>query len=112
MGANVTPGPRTAELNGLNPHGHVPPYTLSMTSLPPIFPVLAAGDVDVDVDVEVLVEDPPQAATNRHTAANDMSPVKRFIDTLRSRFNDRQVVTGSDPRVPHLALAEVHLANT
>jgi hypothetical protein len=80
-----------------------------MTSLPPIFPVLAAVVDDGFDVVGVVLDEDPQAATNKHTATNDMSPVKRFIDTLRSRFNDRQVVTGSNMRVP--CLARCHLAN-
>src|SRR5436305_5259091 len=85
MGANVMPGPRIDELNGLNPQVHVPPLTLSMTSFPPTLPVLAAVEVEVEVDV-VLDELPPHAANSRHAEARDTSDPKRFIDTLRSSF--------------------------
>ena len=44
--------------------------------MPPTLPVLA------DVD-EVFDELPPQAVTTRHTVANDIAHLKRFIDTLR-----------------------------
>src|SRR5437588_11131746 len=71
------PGPRTAELKGLNWQVQVDPLTLSITSLPPTLPVFAAVD-------EVLDELPPQAVANMHTAPNNMSHLKRFIDTLRS----------------------------
>jgi hypothetical protein len=74
------PGPSSAEMNGLNWQGHVPPYTLSITSLPPTLPVLAG----VEELVEELLEPPPQAATSVHTVTNEMSQLKRFIDALRS----------------------------
>src|SRR2546421_11022644 len=74
------PGPRRAELNGLNWQVHVDPLTLSITSFPPTLPLLAAADEDED---ELLDELPPQAASTMHTAANDTSQLKRFIDTLR-----------------------------
>src|SRR5947209_16285394 len=70
------PGPRSAELNGLNWQVQVDPLTLSMTSLPPTLPVLPEPD-------DVL-DDPPQAASNMQAVATEMSHVKRFIDILRS----------------------------
>src|SRR5437588_10536558 len=72
------PGPRSAELNGLNWQVQVDPLTLSITSLPPILPVLAGVDPD-----EVFDELPPHAASSMHSATTDMRQVKRFIDTLR-----------------------------
>jgi hypothetical protein len=77
----------TAELNGLNPHGHVAPYSLSTTSLPPT--------AVVDGEVVDVLELPPHAVTNKHTAANEMSHLKRRIDTLHSHFDDRQLNAGS-----------------
>jgi hypothetical protein len=70
--------------------------------LPPTLPVLAAvvvalvAVVDVaDVPADVVFDEvPPHAVTTTHTAANDTSHVKRFIDILRSLFDDRQRVTG------------------
>jgi hypothetical protein len=47
------------------------------------------------------------------TAANDMSHVKRFIDTLRSRFGKRQLITGSEfVRLVHVVNHCGHLGNT
>src|SRR5437660_11930063 len=77
------PGPRTAELNGLNWHVQVEPLTLSMTSLPPILPLLA---VLADVPVEL----PPQAVTKTQATAIGTSQLKRFMDTLRSPLDDRR----------------------
>jgi hypothetical protein len=55
-------------------------------------PVFAVVDVAPD---EVLEEPldalPPQAVATMQTATNDMSHVKRFIDTLRSRFRQTPV---------------------
>jgi len=52
---------------------------------------------------DVVVDElPPHAVTSTHTAANDMSHVKRFIDILR--FDDRQLLAGSDVGDTHLAL--------
>src|SRR5579872_6845412 len=87
MRANVMPGPRTAELNGLNWHVQVDPLSLSITSLPPTLPELAGveEEPDDDVDVEFDVElPPPQAATSTDTMANRLSHLKRFMDTLSS----------------------------
>ena len=81
-GAKVMPGPRTAELNGLNWQVQVEPLTLSMTSLPPILPVLAPVEDEPD-------ELPPQAVASRQAAASGTSQLKRFIDTLRSPLDDR-----------------------
>src|SRR5579862_2949805 len=90
--ANVIPGPRTAELNGLNWHVHVEPLSLSMTSLPPI------AVPDADDDDEELFELPPHAATSVATAARNMSHLKRFIDALRSTCwltSDRTYFSGA-----------------
>jgi hypothetical protein len=47
------------------------------------------------------------------TATNDMSHVKRFIDTLRSRFGKRQLITGSEfVRARHVHNQCGHLGNT
>src|SRR5437764_1132414 len=94
------PGPSLAATNGLNWQGHVPPYTLSMTSLPPTLPVLPAVDEDAD---ELLDEPPPQAANDAHTAIKEMSQLKRFIDALRSPrwfHHSSQDVAGSKLRAP------------
>jgi hypothetical protein len=79
MSANVEPVPRTVELNGLNWQVQVDPVTLSITTLPPTLPVLAAVD-------ELWDDFPPQAATSKHATATGISQLKRFIDTLRSPF--------------------------
>jgi len=86
MSAKVIPGPRSAELNGLNWQVHVDPLTLSITSLPPTFALLADADVVPDVaGVEVVVfELLPQELSRKHIAGNTVSHRKRFIKTLRS----------------------------
>ena len=95
------PGPRTAELNGLNWQVQVDPLTLSMTSLPPTLPAFAVADVAPDEVLDELFDElfdelPPQAVTSMQTAANDTSHLKRFIYTLRSRFGKRRLITGSE----------------
>lgn len=108
------PGPSTAELNGLNWQVQVDPLTLSMTSLPPTLPAFAVVDVAPDEVLEELLDElPPQAVASKQTAANDMSHVKRFIDTLRSRFGKRQLITGSEfVRLVHVINHCGHLGNT
>src|SRR5262249_22059550 len=101
MSANVMPGPRSAELNGLNWQVHVDPLTLSITRLPPTLPEFAApaGFPDVVAAVapdDVLDELPPQAVTSTHAAPKRMTHLNCFIDVLRSPFDDRQLATGSE----------------
>src|SRR5437660_683080 len=81
-GANVIPGPSSDELNGLNWQVQVEPLTLSITSLPPTLPELAAVD-------ELLDELPPQAVASMQARASGTSQPKRFIDTLHSPLDDR-----------------------
>ncbi len=74
----------TAGLNGLNWQVQVDPLSLSTTSLPDTVPVLTAFD-EVDALLDELDDElPPQAVAIMHSAANAMSHLKRFIDTLRS----------------------------
>jgi hypothetical protein len=82
----------------LNPQVQVDPLSLSMTTLPPILPVLATVVLVVPEVLALLVvfEVPPHAATSMATAATDMSHLKRFIETLRSPFDDRQFLAGSE----------------
>jgi hypothetical protein len=68
-----------------------------MLTLPPILPLFAV----VAVPDELLDELPPQAAT-KDAAATNMSHLKRFIDTLRSPLDDRQLIAGT----------QVYLGNT
>jgi len=75
------PGPRTAELNGLNWQVQVDPLTLSITSFPPTVTALVAEDDEVLVEDD---DDPPQAATAMQTVVNDSSQMKRFTVILRS----------------------------
>ena len=88
------PGPRTAELNGLNWQVQVEPLTLSMTSFPPTLPVFAGLD---DVPDEL----PPHAATNMPTVASEASHLKRFIDILRSPLDDRRLLRRRSPGHDH-----------
>jgi hypothetical protein len=108
------PGPSTAELNGLNWQVQVDPLTLSITSLPPTLAAFAAVDVAPDEALDELLDElPPQAVASMQTATNDMSHVKRFIDTLRSRFGKRQLITGSEfVRARHVHNQCGHLGNT
>src|SRR5579864_9500983 len=81
------PGPRTAELNGLNWQVQVDPLTLSMTSLPPTLVPLAAVEEPPElVELLELLELPPHAATATatDTPINKVSQLMRFIDILRS----------------------------
>jgi hypothetical protein len=64
-----------------------------MTTLPPVLPVLAAG-ADVVLDELGELDELPQAVATMDTVANSVTHVKRFIDTLRSQFEDRQPVAG------------------
>jgi hypothetical protein len=105
MSANVRPGPSTDELNGLNWQVQVDPLTLTITTLPPTLPVLAAVDEVPDAVVDEVLDELPQAATNKHTAAKDMSHMKRFIDILRSPFADRQPSLAQTVYGLHLARA-------
>jgi phage terminase large subunit-like protein len=62
-------------------------------------------DVDVpDAEVVVVDELPPQAVATMHTATNATSHWKRFIDTLRSRFDGRQLCAGAVVAGSHIAL--------
>lgn len=91
------PGPRTAELNGLNWQVQVDPLTLSMTSLPPTLPEFTVVEVDPDEVLDELLDElPPHAVTIMHTMATNAIHLKRFIDILRSRLDDRQLVAGSE----------------
>jgi hypothetical protein len=81
---------------------------LSITSLPPTLPLLAAEPVEPD-PVDELVdpapddpleepfedpfEDPPQAATSTHTVASEMSQLMRFTVTLRPPERSQMVVS-------------------
>jgi hypothetical protein len=91
---------------------------LSITSLPPTLAAFAAVDEALDelpdeLPDELLEELPPQAVASMQTATNDMSHVKRFIDTLRSRFGKRQLITGSEfVRARHVHNQCGHLGNT
>lgn len=107
------PGPSTAELNGLNWQVQVDPLTLSMTSLPPTLPAFAVVDVAPDEVLEELLDElPPQAVASMQTTTNDMSHVKRFIDTLRSRCGKCQLITGSEfVRLVHVINHGGHLGN-
>src|SRR5579864_9288464 len=78
------PGPRTAELNGLNWQVQVDPLTLSMTSLPPTLVLLAAVEEPPELVELELLELPPHAATATDTPINKVSQLMRFIDILRS----------------------------
>ncbi|HTT26779.1 MAG TPA: hypothetical protein VMG37_00105 [Solirubrobacteraceae bacterium] len=79
-------------MKGLNWHVQVDPLSLSTTSLPDTFDAVAAV-VDEAPD-EVLDELPPQAASPKHTTANNINHLKRFIDSLHSRFGDCQLLAG------------------
>jgi hypothetical protein len=61
--------------------------------------VLAVAAVVEDVDdpdaEDELEELPPQAVASVHSAASATSHWKRFIDTLRSRFDVRRLVAGT-----------------
>src|SRR5271166_1806069 len=97
MSANVRPGPRTAELNGLNWQVQVPPLSLSMTSLPPTLPVDAVDELVVDVVDEL----PPHAASTRHATGSETSHLKRLICTL-------MITTLSFPCDAHRLAADHH----
>src|SRR5690349_844431 len=82
MRANVMPGPRTDELNGLNWQVQVDPLTLSMTSLPPI--VALDAEFELFAALAELDELPPQAVRSMPTPADAMRHLTRSIDTLHS----------------------------
>jgi hypothetical protein len=64
-------------------------------------PAFAVVDVAPDEVLDELLDElPPQAVTSRQTAANDMSHLKRFIDTLRSRLRRRQLIGQTRQRGP------------
>jgi hypothetical protein len=78
----------------------VDPLTLSITSLPPTLPAFAA--------VEELFELPPHAVARINTLNDNATHLKRFIDTLRSRFYS-PARCGAESVRSHLALPDAKI---